>query len=249
MFLGVFLYAILFIGNFYVSRTLDGEGSIGFGLALCINLALLITFAVQHSGMARPKFKSWLTRFIPKSAERSTYVLFSNVALILMFLFWQPMGGVVWAAESEVIRSAVFGFYFVGWIIVFLSTFAISHFDLFGLRQVWMQFRNRPYQHHEFQIPNAYKIVRHPLYVGWITVMWAAPTMTVAHLVFAVVTTTYILIAIQWEERDLIGVFGDKYKSYRQQVPMLVPVPRFGKSNIKQSTKANTSSNTSVGNL
>ena len=223
LFHGVFLYAILFIGNLFISNSLDGEPRMGIIQAILINLGLLTAFAVQHSGMARQPFKDWLTKFIPEPAERSTYVLMSNVAMILIFAFWQPMGGSIWMAESQTLIVGAYTLYFTGWAIVLYATFAICHFDLFGLRQIWMQFHGQLYAAHPFRTPAVYKIVRHPLYVGWLMVAWATPTMTVSHLIFAVGITGYILAAIQLEERDLIRHFGAKYTQYRKSVPMLIP--------------------------
>ncbi len=223
LFHGVFLYAILFIGNLFISNSLDGATRMNLVPAILINLVLLAAFAIQHSGMARQPFKDVLNRYIPESAERSTYVLMSNVAMILLFSFWQPLGGSIWAASSQAMIGLAYALYFAGWAIVLYSTFAICHFDLFGLRQVWMQFRGQPYQPQEFRIPAVYKIVRHPLYVGWIMVAWATPTMTASHLFFAVGITGYILAAIQLEERDLVRHFGSKYAQYRKRVPMLIP--------------------------
>ena len=230
MFLGVFLYAVLFLGNFLLPRTLDSSPVSSIWFALGVNLALLTGFAFQHSGMARPAFKKWLTQWIPEPVERSTYVLMSNIAMILLFAFWQPMGGTIWHIDESVARSAIIGLYFTGWAIVFLSTCAICHFDLFGVRQVWTYFRGQTYQHRPFKIPLPYRVVRHPLYVGWLLVIWASPMMTLAHLIFALVTTTYILVAIQLEERDLVNFFGKKYETYRSKVPMLIPIPRFRKT-------------------
>jgi protein-S-isoprenylcysteine O-methyltransferase Ste14 len=223
LFHAVFLYAVLFIGNLFISNSLDGEPRMSLLPAILINLGLLTAFAIQHSGMARQPFKDWLTKFIPESAERSTFVLMSNVAMILLFAFWQPLGGSIWMAESQIMIVGAYALYFTGWAIVLYATFAICHFDLFGLRQVWMQFRGQPYKPHVFRIPAVYKIVRHPLYVGWLMITWATPTMTVSHLVFAIGITGYILAAIQLEERDLIRCFGSKYSQYRKSVPMLIP--------------------------
>jgi protein-S-isoprenylcysteine O-methyltransferase Ste14 len=222
MFLGVFLYAIGFIGNFGVPTTLDGPRQGSFTVALLVNGLLLTIFALQHSGMARPTFKKWWTRFVPQPTERSTYVLFSNIAMVLMFWLWQPMGGVVWNVEHGVGRALIFALFASGWLIVLYATCLINHFDLFGMRQVWLHYRNQPCTPLEFHVPSLYRYVRHPLYVGWLTVFWAAPTMTIAHLFFAVATTAYILVAIQLEERNLVE-FLPGYAEYRQRVPMLVP--------------------------
>jgi protein-S-isoprenylcysteine O-methyltransferase Ste14 len=222
-FLGVFLYAVGFIGNLWVPKSIDSAPQAPFVEALIINLVLLSLFALQHSGMARPAFKRFWTRIVPKPVERSTYVMATNLCLISLFAFWQPMGGVVWNLEGELARVAVCGVYFAGWGVVLLATFLINHFDLFGLRQVWLNLRGREYSRLLFTEPFLYRWVRHPLYVGWLMVFWAAPTMTIAHLFFAMVTTLYILVAIQLEERDLVAEHGGAYEEYRRRVPMLVP--------------------------
>jgi methanethiol S-methyltransferase len=225
IFFATFLYAVGFIGNFAVPRTLDGVPAMSFTTALLIDLGLLGLFAVQHSVMARPAFKRWFTRWVPESAERSTYVLLSSVALIAMFAWWQPLGGEIWNVTSP-LREMLWGAFAFGWLLVLISTFLINHFDLFGLRQVWLQLMGRPYTHLAFRTPGPYSYVRHPLYVGWLFAFWCTPTMTVSHLVFAIATTGYILIAIQFEERDLVAHFGKTYTKYREQVPMLVPFTR-----------------------
>lgn len=225
-FLGVFLYAMGFIIGIGVPLTLDATPGRAFVPSLLINLALLGIFAVQHSVMARPAFKRVWTRFIPSPIERSTYVLFSSLALIALFVLWQPMGGIIWHAESEAARIALLALGGLGWLIVLLATFLINHFDLFGLRQVWLFARGRDYAPLRFQTPVLYRFVRHPLYVGWLMAFWFTPTMTVAHLVFAVTTTLYILVAIQFEERNLVQEHGERYLDYRRRVPMLVPFTR-----------------------
>jgi len=222
IFFATFLYAIGFVGNVVVAKSIDAPALAPLGLALLTNGALLGLFAVQHSLMARPFFKRWLTRLIPEPAERSTYVLFSSLALLLLFAFWQPMGGVVWQVENEVARALIqLGFAF-GWMLVLVTTFLINHFDLFGLRQVWLCFRQRPYTSLKFTTPGPYKLVRHPLYVGWFFAFWCTPTMTAAHLFFAVMTTVYILVAIRLEERDL-EKFHPEYTEYKLRTPMLIP--------------------------
>lgn len=222
VFFAVFIYAIGFIGGFVTPMTLDGPQTRPLLEALTIDLALLAAFAVQHSGMARPAFKRWWTRIVPEPAERSTYVLVSSLLMVALFVHWEPIGGVIWQAEGAV-RTAVIGVYLFGWALLLYSTFLIDHFDLFGLKQVWRKLQSQPYRAPQFYTPSLYKLVRHPLYVGWLTIFWAAPTMTLAHLVFAVMTTAYILIAIQLEERDLVDAFGDTYRDYRRRTPMLVP--------------------------
>jgi protein-S-isoprenylcysteine O-methyltransferase Ste14 len=224
LFLGTYLYAVGFVGNFIVPKSLDSARTAPLGQALLINVALLGLFAVQHSVMARPWFKRSLLRIIPQAAERSTYVLASSAALILLFWQWSPLGGVVWDVQHPTWRAAVYAAFAFGWLLVLVTTFLINHFDLFGLRQVWLYLRGREYHPLRFVTPGPYRLVRHPLYVGWLFAFWAAPTMTVTHLFFAVVTTAYILAAIQFEERDLISAHPE-YGDYRRRVPMLVPIP------------------------
>jgi protein-S-isoprenylcysteine O-methyltransferase Ste14 len=221
-FLATFLYAIGFIGNFAVPKSIDSGPQVALPVALAIDFALLAVFALQHSIMARQWFKAAWTRIVPSSVERSTYVLFSSLALLLLFWKWQPLGGVVWNVENTSGRFLLLAMYVLGWKIVLVATFLINHFDLFGLRQVWLALRGRAYSPLKFRTPVLYRIVRHPLYVGWLLVFWSAPRMTLTHLVFAVATTGYILIAIQFEERDLMRIHGE-YEEYRRQVPMLLP--------------------------
>jgi protein-S-isoprenylcysteine O-methyltransferase Ste14 len=173
--------------------------------------------------MARPAFKRWWTRLVPKPVERSTYVLFSSLALLLLFYVWQPMGGTLWDVRDPILRGVIYGLFASGWLVVLVATFLINHFDLFGMRQVWLYLNRMPYTPLVFKTPVFYRYVRHPLYVGWLLTFWATPTMTAAHLVFAMATTAYILIAIRFEERDLVAVHGAAYEAYRRQVPMLVP--------------------------
>jgi methanethiol S-methyltransferase len=222
IFFATFLYAVGFVGNLYVPKSMDTAPSMPFGMALLIDAGLLGLFAIQHSVMARPAFKRWWTRIIPQEAERSTYTLLSSVALIVMFAFWQPLGGVVWQVESTIGQALLYAGFAFGWLLVLVSTFLINHFDLFGLRQVWLQLRRKPYTQLQFGTPFLYRYVRHPLYVGWFFAFWCTPTMTLTHLVFAIATTAYILIAIQLEERDLVEAHPE-YERYRKQVPMLVP--------------------------
>ena len=173
--------------------------------------------------MARPSFKQWWTRFIPKPVERSTYVLFSSLALLLLFYVWQPMGGTVWEVRDPIACGTIYSLFAGGWLLILVATFLINHFDLFGMRQVWLYLKGHPYTPLKFAVPSLYRYVRHPLYVGWLLVFWATPMMTAAHLVFSIATTAYILVAIQFEERDLVKVYGSAYDEYRKQVPMLVP--------------------------
>ena len=221
-FLVVFLYAIGFVGGFLTPTALDAAPRKPLMEALIIDLGLLTAFALQHSGMARPAFKRWWTKFVPEAAERATYVLFSSLAMVALFILWEPIGGVVWEAEG-VARTVVIGVYLFGWALLLYSTFLIDHFDLFGLTQVWRALTGREYWPPQFHTPSLYRIVRHPLYVGWLTIFWAAPTMTIAHFVFAIVTTLYILVAIQLEERDLEDAFGATYADYKARTPMLLP--------------------------
>ena len=226
IFFATFLYAIGFIGNLLVEKSIDSGPQEPFGKALLINLALLGLFAIQHSLMARPWFKKAWTRLIPTPVERSTYVLFSSLALLLLFWQWRPMGGVIWEVENPAGRAVIFAIYACGWAMVLLCTCLINHFDLFGLRQVFLCLRGKEYEPVDFRTPWLYRYMRHPLYVGWLMVFWSTPTMTVAHLVFAVATTAYILIAIQFEERDLVREHGEKYESYKRSVPMLIPIKK-----------------------
>jgi protein-S-isoprenylcysteine O-methyltransferase Ste14 len=221
-FLGTFLYAIGFLGNVGVPKSIDSgpEGSVL--TALGIDAGLLALFALQHSIMARPWFKRAWTRIVPEPVERSTYVLFSSLALLFMFWQWQPIGGVVWRIDG-IAATVIFAFYALGLVIVLLSTFLINHFDLFGLRQVYLYATGRPYTQLAFRTPFFYRYVRHPLYVGWLLTFWSAPVMTAAHLFFAGMTTAYILSAVQFEEADLIALHGDKYRQYKNDVPMMVP--------------------------
>lgn len=223
IFFGTFLYAIGFIGNFGVPRTLDGAATGPLAIGLAIDVALLTLFAVQHSVMARKWFKEWWTRIVPKPIERSTYVLFSSLALILLFVLWRPLGGVIWSVEDPAGRFVLRSLFAFGWGLVLFSTFLINHFDLFGLRQVWRHLLGQPQGGLTFTTPGPYKLVRHPLYVGWLFAFWMTPVMTAAHLLFSIATTAYILLAIQFEERDLVREHGETYEKYRQSVPMLIP--------------------------
>ncbi|MFA6240275.1 MAG: methanethiol S-methyltransferase [Candidatus Hydrogenedentales bacterium] len=223
IFFVTFLYAMGFVGNIVVPKSIDSIPTDPLGKALLINVALLGVFAVQHSVMARRGFKKLLTKVIPHAAERSTYVLFSSLALILLFWQWSPMGGIVWQIDHPVGQIVMHTIFVAGWLTVLATTFLINHFDLFGLRQVWLHLRGKEYRQLAFATPGPYRHVRHPLYVGWLMAFWATPTMTVAHLVFAVMTTAYILVAIRFEERDLEHIHGRSYAEYRKRVPMLVP--------------------------
>jgi protein-S-isoprenylcysteine O-methyltransferase Ste14 len=222
VFLGVFLYAIGFIGNFGVPTTLDGAARGPLGISFAIDAGLLTLFALQHSVMARKWFKAWWTRIVPKP----------SVALILLFTFWQPLGGVVWSVEDPVGSLVLRGLFAFGWGLILYSTFLINHFDLFGMRQVWRYLRGHGDSEMKFVTPGPYRLVRHPLYVGWLFAFWMTPLMTSAHLLFSIATTAYILVAIQFEERDLVREYGDAYEEYRQAVPMLVPSLRKRDSDV-----------------
>jgi protein-S-isoprenylcysteine O-methyltransferase Ste14 len=219
-----FLYAIGFIGNLVVPKSIDSGSTGPLSTALLIDAGLLGIFAIQHSLMARGWFKRAWTKVVPEVVERSTYVLFSSVLLLLLFWQWRPIGGVIWNVENTVGRMSLFVLYLAGWVTVFSSTCLINHFDLFGLRQVYLYLRNEPYTQLGFRTPALYRLVRHPLYLGWLMVFWSTPIMTVAHLVFALATSAYIMIAIQFEERDLVKAHGEDYLQYQRRTPMIVPV-------------------------
>ena len=225
VFLVTFVYAVGFIGNVLTPTSLDGPPEGSLGAALLVDLLLLGLFAVQHSVMARAWFKDRWTRIVPPPVERATYVLASSLALILMFWLWRPLGGTVWHVEDGLGRGLLHGLFGLGWALVLATTFLIDHLDLFGVRQVWLHLRGREHREPRIVTPGPYRYVRHPLYVGWLVVFWATPTMTAAHLVFALATTAYILVAIRLEERDLVRIHGRSYEEYRRRVPMLVPSP------------------------
>ncbi len=223
LFFGTFLYAFGFVGNLFVPKSIDGAPQVPLAQAILINASLLLLFALQHSIMARPAFKNWWTKIIPEPAERSTYVLLSSLCLILLVWQWQPMGGFIWRVEEPVAKTILTVLFITGWLIVLWSTFMINHFDLFGLRQVWLYFLGKKYEPLRFRIPFFYKYVRHPLYLGWLIAFWATPVMSAAHLLFAALTTGYILAAIKFEEKDLLTHFGDKYSNYKRLVPKIIP--------------------------
>jgi methanethiol S-methyltransferase len=222
VFLASSLYAVGFVGNYLVPKSIDIGGSANFGEAIVIDLLLLGPFAIQHSAMARPAFKRWWNRIFPVACQRSTYVLLSSLILLLLFWQWRPIPMAVWRIEG-LAAWLLIGVYWLGWSIVFASTFMIDHFDLSGLRQAFFALRGAEPSGQSFKTPLLYKIVRHPLMLGFLLAFWATPEMTVGHLLFAIMTTAYILVGLQFEERDLIAEFGTTYQQYRERVPMLVP--------------------------
>lgn len=223
LFLVVFVYAILFVGDVVVPRTIDHAITAPVGQAVAVDVVLLLLFALQHSVMARPAFKKWWTRFVPRPIERSTYVLFSSTVLALLVWQWRSIPAVVWDVSWTPARMLVWALFWLGWGIVLASTFMISHFELFGLRQVFALWRGRPQHESGFRTTLFYRVVRHPLNFGFLLAFWAAPTMTAGRLLFAVATTAWILLAIKLEERDLTAMIGPQYAEYRRRVPMIVP--------------------------
>jgi len=223
IFFGTFLYAIGFVGNLFVPKSIDGAATMPLAKAVLLNASLLLVFALQHSIMARPAFKRWWTKFVPEPAERSTYVLLASLCLLLMMWQWQPIGGVVWSIESSLFKTILLSTYAFGWGLVLISTFLINHFDLFGLRQTWLYVTGRQYRQLPFRTPLFYRFVRHPLYLGFLIAFWSTPIMTVAHLLFAILTTGYILTAIIFEEKDLAAQFGESYIMYKQNSSKIIP--------------------------
>ncbi len=223
LFLATFLYAIGFVGNLFVPKSIDSGVTGPFWISVAINVGLLGLFGVQHSVMARPRFKHWWTKIVPKPVERSTYVFFASLALILLFWQWRPLPQTVWSVHNDVGRWALWSLSGLGWALVLVSTFLISHAHLFGVSQVHAYFRRKQLTEPGFQTPGLYSYVRHPMQAGFLIAFWATPLMTGGRLLFALVTTAYILVALQFEEHDLIAFFGKRYEAYRERVPMLIP--------------------------
>lgn len=221
-----FLYTIGFVGNLIVPKTLDYNLDGPLIKGLLIDILLICLFAIQHSLMARQRFKKLWTKIIPKPIERSTYVLISSLALLLLFWQWSSLGGIIWNIQNPIKFNIIYGIFIWGWLIVFASTFMINHFDLFGLRQVYLYLRGQEYENLEFRNLGLYKYIRHPIMLGFVIAFWATPLMTVSHLVFAIGTTIYMLVGIKLEEMDMIDIYGNLYQEYQQQVSMLIPLPR-----------------------
>lgn len=228
VFLVSFLYAIGFVGNFAVPKGIDDGKVIDAIPAALVNAALLTLFALQHSVMARPAFKRWWTSIIPKDIERSTYVLLASSVLLLLYALWRPIPAMVWQVTEPAGSAALRALFALGWLIVFLSTFMIGHFDLFGLKQVWLSLKGRVAPSDRFRTPALYRIVRHPIMLGFLIAFWATPSMSIGHLLFSIATTGYILIAVQLEERDLVAQHGASYEQYRREVPAFIPLAKGG---------------------
>ncbi len=233
LFLVAFLYAIGFVGNVLVPKGIDSGTETTLLNAVVINVLLLSVFAIQHSIMARPAFKRWITKLISPAMERSTFVLLSSLALLLIYWQWRPITTMVWEVENQILAYILLGFFVLGWLIVLLSTFMINHFELFGLKQIYDNLKQRPTSPSKFQTSYLYKIIRHPIMLGFIIAFWATPVMTVGHLLFAVVTTLYILVAVAYlEEPGLRKHIGERYETYQKEVPMLIPFTKLKKKEV-----------------
>lgn len=237
LFLAAFLYLIGFLANQFVPKGIDDGMASPMAIALLVNLGLVALFGVQHSIMARPGFKQWLTRFVPQSVERSTFVLATSLVLALTYWQWRPMTAAIWHVETTWLATALWVAFATGFLIVLLSTLIIDHFDLFGLRQVTLNLLRRQYTHPPFKVTYFYKFVRHPIYVGLLLAFWATPDMTLGHLVFAIGMSAYIFIGVRFEERDLERFLGDDYRRYRARVPMLLPNPGKVHETVKPSAR------------
>ena len=223
VFFGTILYVIGFDGNLILPKTIDSNSQTSLSTAVLVDAALLLLFALHHSVMTRSVFKKWRTNIIPHHLERSTYVLLTSLCFMFLMWQWRPIGGIVWSTNNETVKGILLIIYLIGWATVFATTFLINHFDLFGLRQVWFYFIGKPYTQFEFDTPLFYKVVLHPLYIGFLIAFWSTPVMTATHLLFAILTTGYILTAIQSGERDMQNIFGNKYKNYKTWMPMIIP--------------------------
>jgi protein-S-isoprenylcysteine O-methyltransferase Ste14 len=228
LFFVTFLYLVCFIGNIGVPKSIDSGAAGPVGVAILVNFLLVALFGVQHSIMARPWFKAWWTRFVPKPIERSTFVLITSVILIVTYWLWRPIPGVVWDVELPAARAALYALFFLGWGLMLYASFLIDHFDLFGVRQVYLHLRRQKYTHSPFATPPLYKVVRNPLMLGVLIALWATPTMTYGHLLFAALMSAYIFVGIAFEERDLLRFLGEDYRRYRERTPMILPWPRYG---------------------